>query len=705
MSNVVTRYDECQICMQRCALAVEVDTDLNKIVRIMPDKKSANWRDFCSMAAHADRLLSHPKRILKPMKRVGDHYVEASYEEAIEDIARRLQQILDADGPNALGLYVGGPGASPSCSTHAYALYDTFGSKNRYMSVSTDTNSIYTVNKAMFGSYWNILVGDIDNCDCFLLLGTNPAVSAMNWTDVNIDGWGRILKRVKQGADLIVVDPRITESASKAKLHVAIKPGQDWAFLLGLIKHVFENGWEHQKDCDAANGVEQIRSIAQAASYESLAEQCEVPVATMQDVARRFATARRAQLHTRTGLSMTRNGTIGEWLGWVLNIVTGRIDRPGGRYHQAGVVDGVAMAEMYYAPDNAVSRVRGLPKVIGCHAISEMADEIETPGPGRMRGLFIIGGNAVNTGPDGDALDRALGKLDLLISVDLLQRETHRHAHWLIPSTHFLEREEFVMLFAAWRDNQTLRYKSASIRKPDSIWHTHEFFIALAKRMNLPLFGQPAGAVSMEDTFKGSLAGTGIDWETLKASPHGLAFNAPKAGHFMAALRTPDQRINAAPAAFVERLGELLIAETPQASDYPFTLISRRRRDTNSSMAEAIAKPKPLLGAIVEMNHEDGVALGVRDLDRIRIKSRTGELDAVARLTTTLRPGVACMEQGFGSRVFDPTGAHQEEVIGANRNRLVSNKDLDTLSAMPRFNDTAVRIERLAAGGSAPAEH
>ena len=114
-------------------------------------------------------------------------------------------------------------------------------------------------------------------------------------------------------------------------------------------------------------------------------------------------------------------------------------------------------------------------------------------------------------------------------------------------------------------------------------------------------------------------------------------------------------------------------------------------------MAEAITKKRePTLAAVVEMNQDDALALGVADLDPIRIKSRTGELEAVARLTSTLRPGVVCMEQGFGSRVFDPTGAHPEEVVGANRNRLVSNHDLDALSAMPRFNDTPVRIERIA---------
>ncbi|MCK9542722.1 MAG: molybdopterin-dependent oxidoreductase [Novosphingobium sp.] len=110
------------------------------------------------------------------------------------------------------------------------------------MVTSLDNNSFYAVNVEMFGCEWHCLIGDIDHADCYLYIGTNPAVSLMNWMDVNIDGWKRVLRRIEQGADLIVVDPRYTETAQRATMHVPIIPGWDWAFLLGVIKVIFAEG-------------------------------------------------------------------------------------------------------------------------------------------------------------------------------------------------------------------------------------------------------------------------------------------------------------------------------------------------------------------------------------------------------------------------------------------------------------------------------
>jgi formate dehydrogenase len=101
----------------------------------------------------------------------------------------------------------------------------------------------------MYGSEMAILIPDVDHADCFLFLGMNPAVSKMVWLDIVADGWNRIIAAQARGADLIVVDPRETQTTRKANTHVRVKPGQDWALLLAIIKVVFEHSWQHQEDC------------------------------------------------------------------------------------------------------------------------------------------------------------------------------------------------------------------------------------------------------------------------------------------------------------------------------------------------------------------------------------------------------------------------------------------------------------------------
>lgn len=141
------------------------------------------------------------------------------------------------------------------------------------------------------------------------------------------------------------------------------------------------------------------------------------------------------------GVAHNEFGTIGEWLGAVLNLITDRIDVPGGRRFERGYVD-IGLVMKLFAPSGEHhSRLRNLPPVVGFHSLAELPDEITTPGDGQIRAVLLAFGNPVVSGPDGRALDEALSQLDLLVAIDLVQRESHRHADWLIPGPHWLERD------------------------------------------------------------------------------------------------------------------------------------------------------------------------------------------------------------------------------------------------------------------------
>jgi formate dehydrogenase len=386
------------------------------------------------------------------MKRVGDRYVPASYEEAVDDIATRLNTVIDRYGPDAVGSYHGNPAAFSWGNTVLFAgLLDAIGTRNRFWVGSVDQNSAHVVAQKLFGSELVSLQFDVDDCDCMMFIGHNPAESTMNWIWTSPGGWRRALARRDAGADLIVVDPRRTGTAAEATLHVAVRPGQDWAFLLGVIKVVFDQGWDRPATAVPVTGVQQLRALAAGADLADLSARCAVPADVIADVARRFATARTALCATATGVGQTRAGTIAEWLGMALNLITDRVDRPGGRRYERGLVDMARLFSLMAPPGEHRTRLRGTPMVAGYHSLPELADEITTPGPGQIRAVILNAGNPVISGPQGTALDAALGQLDLLVAVDIVQRESHRHAHWLIPGTHWLERSEAHPILAGRR--------------------------------------------------------------------------------------------------------------------------------------------------------------------------------------------------------------------------------------------------------------
>lgn len=461
-----TVHTFCRYCLASCG--VEVTVRDNRVVKIAADKQNPHsWHDFCAKGRTAHQLVEHPRRILRPMRRVGDRYVETGWDEAISDIATRMNALIEADGPDAIGAYYGNPsGFSSSNIIFMNGWLDAVGTRNRYAVGSVDQNAMHVVAGAMYGSELMAPVSDVDNCDYFLLVGTNPAVSAWNWLETVPGGWRRALARQKQGATIVVVDPMRTESAGKADVHLAVRPGQDWALLLAMVKVILDGGLEHRRDCtELATGMALLRALAADADLDDLCSRAGIDRPVVEQVARDFATATGAMVVTRTGVSLHAAGTIAEWLGHVLNVITGRMDRPGGRRFEPGYVDALRLAGLAKATPHR-SRIAGRGMVAGAHALAELPAEIITPGPGQIRAMLINCGNPVISGPDGAKLDHALQQLDLLVAIDLVQRESHRHAHWLLPAVHWLERDDLLAFTSNMHDEPFVQYGTKAVDPP-----------------------------------------------------------------------------------------------------------------------------------------------------------------------------------------------------------------------------------------------
>ena len=450
--------------MSLCGISVAVKD--NTVLAIEPDRENPfTWRDFCRKGKTAAKVVEHPQRLLTPMKRVGDRYLEASYEDALADISSRLNAIIDEHGVDAIGTYHGNPlGFSFSGSVFFNGLMDALGTGNRFWVGSVNENNAHVVMEEMYGFSMLVLSADIDDCRCFLLVGMDPAQSKFGWMDVVPDGWSRALNAQAKGADIIVVDPRTSESAKRADVHVSVQPGQDWAFLLGVLQVIFDEALDRPAESVPLTGVETLRALALSTDLNDLSARCGISTDVIRDVARRFASAPTAMCLVHTGVAHTATGTVGDWLGQVLNAVTNRLDMPGGRRFERGYTDLVKTLSSLVGGSPHRTRLRDQPAIVGFHSLAELTDEIVTPGPGQVRAMIIANGNPVVSGPEGRALDDALGGLEFLVAVDIVQRESHRHADWLIPGTHFLERED-----SMWRCQASWINRSCSTRTRPSI--------------------------------------------------------------------------------------------------------------------------------------------------------------------------------------------------------------------------------------------
>ena len=684
----------CRICEARCGIDVTVRD--GRIMRIGPDKQNPySWREFCSKGRSAAEVVYHPRRLKSPLRRVDGEYRRATWAEATDDIAARLRVIRERFGPDSIATYLGNPvGFNGSNATWFSSFARALGTKNIYSVSSVDQNNLQRVCYEMYGRWLIPLIPDVDECDYFLLVGMNPAVSTFGWIHNVPDGWRRVLTRQSRGATVVIVDPNRTPSVEKADRHIAVWPGQDWALLLAILATIIRGGHAKFPPKPEMTGIQTLEKLVDGVDVADLSARCRVPIDVIESTARAFAAARTAMCVAHTGVSHNGEGVLAEWLSHVLNAVTGRLDSVGGRRFEPGYIP---ITGLYGTGPPAPSRVRKLPAIAGARTLSELADEILTPGDGQIKALICNSGNPVISGPQGGRLDSALEKLDLIVAIDLVQRESHRSADWLLPAAHYLEREDLLPIYASFEDRPFAQFAHAVVPPPADAREEWMFFRDLAVALELPLFGPATSSMTPRSLWKKMVDDGGkFSWDDLEGHPHGLLYGEKEYGQLGAAIATSDGSIQIAPEAFVRRVRSLL-SEPPQApsAEWPILLSSQRWKSSmNSWLNETPSALRREATNTVYVHPADAEKLAIRSGDTTKVTSPTAVLECTAEVSSVPRSGVAILGHGWGSRIFDPHGDEPAAVYGVNRNALVADSAVDPLSGTPAFGVTEVRIEK-----------
>ncbi|MEW6575589.1 MAG: molybdopterin-dependent oxidoreductase, partial [Pseudomonadota bacterium] len=430
----ITHHRTCSICEANCGIIVTAEG--RDIISIKGDPDNALSRGhICPKATALADLQNDPDRLRKPLKRNGDNWEEIGWEQAFAEIGERTREILARD-PGGAAMYIGNPNA------HSYAnslvsgeLKKALGLKNIYSASTVDQMPHMVANLALFGHSGLWGVPDIDRTETMIILGGNPMASNGSvWTVPDFRNRAKALQ--KRGGQLVVIDPRRTETAKIADRHLFIRPATDGLLLVALLKAVLE----HPQRPALPDYIDNLNAVSEAISgfdSETCAAQSGVTVSDIQWLADRMVSGP-AALYGRIGAATQSFGTLNAWLIALINIASGQLDREGGLLFPTPLVDTVEMA----GPGSIGrrhSRVSGHPLVMGEFPAATLAEEIETPGEGQIRALFVVAGNPVLSTPNGRRLDAALESLDLMVSIDMYRNATSRRAHYILPPAGPLE--------------------------------------------------------------------------------------------------------------------------------------------------------------------------------------------------------------------------------------------------------------------------
>ena len=692
-------YRACNLCEAICGIQITVED--GEIVSIRGDRDDPFSRGhICPKAVALQDIHNDPDRLRQPMRRTsGGNWEQIAWDAAFDETAARLLEVQSTHGRDAVAVYLGNP-AVHNLGTMLYgpALYRTLRTKNQYSASSVDQLPHHVAATLMFGHQLMIPVPDIDRTQFVLILGANPAVS--NGSLMTAPGMRRRLKDLRgRGGRLVVIDPRRTETAELADRHLFIRPGTDAPLLAALLHVLFEERLiAPGRLADFTNSIDTVRDLVTGFSPGEVASVTGIPADDIVRLAREFAAAPSAVCYGRLGVSTQEFGGLCQWLINLLNIVTGNLDRPGGAMFTTPAVDLLTRTGRG-GIGRWRSRVRGLPSFGSELPVAVLAEEVLTDGPGRVRALLTVAGNPVLSTPNGAQLDRALDRLDFMVSIDFYLNETTRHADLILPPTDPLEHDHYDLAFHVLAVRNTARSSPPVFEPAADARHDWQILDELQRRLDRRPLSQRVrqrltsrlGPRRLLDL--GLRTGPhgsglipfrrGLTLATLDRSPHGLDLG-PLEGRLPHRLLTPNKRIELAPevlSADLRRLAqrmEEMHAARRETGD--LLLIGRRHLRSNNSWMHNYAR---LMGGRARctllVNPADAARLALVDGGRAVVQSRVGRLTVPVEVSDEVMPGVVSLPHGWGHDRKGVRLATAQQHPGGSMNDLTDDGAVDEL--------------------------
>jgi anaerobic selenocysteine-containing dehydrogenase len=666
----------CRICEAHCGLRVDFDAQ-GAISSLRPDRDHPVSQGYvCAKGTRFLELANHPERLMHPLVRQPDGtYQAVSWQEALSYFQERIRPILKTSGPHAVALYLGTPAIHNSLGALAYVgLARALGTRNVYSVASQDNASKMVASRLVHGNEWIAPIVDLDHADFALLLGTNPAVS--QGTYMHLRGGTTAFDRFKKrGGDMVIVDPRRTESVERWGGHVPIHPGTDIFLLLALLHALRDLAQPNAR----VSGLDELLSVAAEYPAERAARLTGIPLERIRALASSIRQAEGATFFLSVGVNQGPFGTLSSVALQALAYLSGNFDRQGGLLFQPW---GVVLGWLFHMKPQR-SRIGAYRSNAGGLPAGILADEILTKGSGQIRALIVMSGNPLTTAPDETRLRQAFQQLDVLVCIDLFQNQTGQEADLLLPATTWLERFDVGAWNAMFTQAPFLESTSPMRPAPQACRPEWQILLDLSVAAGRPLLGLLARlvrAVNWDTLLQPVIEVTTFPFKRFMRGGRGIPWRPPIGGSYVRGKRHvrfwhPELQSER------ERLARYAAEQSQVHTDAAtLTLLSRRRRLGQSSWIH---------GATRDGNTEASAWLCLSDMERLGIQE--GEDIFVSSDAGSIRLPAWSHEGVLPGMVVVPHGLPEVNVntlIGSDRSLI------EPVSGMHRMTGNQVHVQR-----------
>ncbi|GHD62841.1 formate dehydrogenase subunit alpha [Jeongeupia chitinilytica] len=672
----------CVYCGVGCQM--DVSSRDGKVVAVRPANHPTNRGHLCVKGRYAFEFNHAPDRITTPMLRRNGEWQAVSWDDALDFIAGRLRDIVARDGPDAIGVL----GSARASNEENYLA-------QKFARVVLGTNNVdccarvcHTPSakalKTMLGTgAATNCFDDIEHAHALLLCGVNP-------TENHPVVGARIKQAVLRGAKLVVVDPRCTELAQLADVHLAVKPGYNVPLFNALAATLIEEDLlDYAFLTERVSGFDDFAAFVAEYAPERVAGECGVAAADIRAAARIYATAKPAMCFHGLGMTEHLQGTEGVMTLINLALLSGNLGKPGAGINPLRGQNNVqGSAQMGCDPatltgsqliKDAGPRFEAAwgCKLPATHGM-DLLQMIDAARDGNLKALWAFGYDVYLSLANEAASRTAMAKLDLVIVQDLFLNETAcAFGTVFLPAASFFEKEGTFM-----NSDRRVQRIRAVVPPPSDAWPDWWIIQALAARLDHPqgfCFDNPRAIWDEVRTLWPD--GAGLSYERIERES--LHWPCPDEHH----PGTPVLHRERFSAGKTAALACIDFVPTPETidDDYPLLLTTGRTLYHFNAGTMSYRTPNAALRSsdTLDMSPGDAARLGLADGEPVHVHSRHGMTTLPLRITDVVRTG-----QLFAS-------FHRPELFVNRLTSLVRDRQVHT----PEYKVTAVWVERARSDG------
>jgi anaerobic selenocysteine-containing dehydrogenase len=736
----------CVLCAQNCGLEVFVED--NRITKVKGDKDNPRSKGYvCRKGVNVAAHQHNKDRLTHPLKKVGASFERISWDQAISEIAAKIREIVGKHGPKSYAHMGGGGQGCHFDAAFGVRLMRALGSRYHYSPLAQELTGIFWVSGRFTGKQYLFGIPDEHRSDMILAIGWNGMQSHQ------MPRAPLVLKEFSKDPDklLVVIDPRKSETAEIADIHLPIRPGTDALLTRAMIAIILKEGWHDREFIEQhVSGFSSIEPWFRDFDAEAAVKVCELDYGQVRELCKLLST-RKWCLHTDLGVYMNRHSTAASYLHLIMAAICGRFCVPGGN-----VIPGSIMPLGAHTDERDPKTWRtvttGFPALMGVFPPNVMPEEILSDNPDRLRAVLCCQSNPLRSYADTAAYEEAFSKLDLLVTCELAMTETARLSHYVLPALSGYESWDGT--FFTWTFPEIYFQMRRPIVEPvGEPLHLSEILVRIADALGLiPEIPQSLADAAAKDrmtfgmelmtfiqnnpkaladipfilakTLGKSLGSPNLAalWGLLQAAPKSFRKAAARAGFTpgmmlgdevfqaildhpeglivgladekenFAMLQTEDGRINV----HIPEMGDWIMGIEPASEekdlepdpDYPFILQAGRHMNMNANTLMRDPSWNQGRRACTALMHPDDAAgLGISDGQTVSVITEAGRVEVEAEVTEVTRRGQVVIPHGFGMI------HHDGKVFGANVNRLTKNTYRDKFAGTPLHRYVRCRVE------------